>query len=53
MEFTEVESSDIICVDLDGDWSVKIEDEYGNIDFFGIKDNLRDIEEIQDLDQKF
>ena len=53
MEFTEVESSDIICVDFGGGRIIKIVDEYGNIDFFGIKDNLKNIEEIIEVSDIF
>ena len=53
MEFTEVESSDIVCVDLDGDWSVKIIDNYGHVDFLQIKDNLKNKETIYDISDIF
>lgn len=53
MDFTEVESSDIICVDLDGDWSVKIVDNYGNVQFVLIRDNLRDKETIYEVSDIF
>jgi len=53
MEITEVESSDVICVDLDGNWSVKIIDNYNNIDFLEIKNNLIDKETIYDVSDIF
>ena len=45
--------SDIICVDLDGDWSVKIINNYGTISYYPIKDHLVDKDSIDDVSDIF
>lgn len=41
------------CVNLDEDWWIKIINNYGIVDYINIKNNLRDIDSIQHVEDLF
>ena len=41
------------CVDLDDDWWIKIINNYGIVDYINIKNNLRDKDSIQKVEDLF
>lgn len=45
--------SELICVNLDEDWWIKIVNNFGMTDFINIKNNLHDVESISTIEDLF